>query len=226
MTERLQRALLELLTEHEADGALPTNGRFRFYELEQRGLVLKEKPKGTTPGTAADLIDALTKLRERELVPWDWIVDETRFVDNYTGYIDLGTGLAAQLEYLSLDPWIGGFSFNRSREPVSRWLLAQSCRRAPGPAGGDQAHGFFHTKVKPHLRESMPGGRPPGPAETHRRRRRQRRGVISKTLTLESGCATGAGCPPAGRQVLAARSKRKFQSFTACAILTAGCPPR
>lgn len=29
---RLQRACLELLREHERDGALPTNGRFLFYE--------------------------------------------------------------------------------------------------------------------------------------------------------------------------------------------------
>jgi hypothetical protein len=57
---------------------------------------VKVKPKGSAPGTIADyddIIDALTSLRERQLVPWQWIVDETRFVDNYTGYPDLATGL-------------------------------------------------------------------------------------------------------------------------------------
>jgi len=52
-----------------------------------------------------------------------------------------------------------------------------------------------------------------GQPKQHRRRRRHRRGVISKTLTLESGCATGAGCPPAGRQVLAARLKKEISIF-------------
>jgi hypothetical protein len=36
---RMQDAALALLHEHEADGQLPTNGRFLFYEAEGRGLV-------------------------------------------------------------------------------------------------------------------------------------------------------------------------------------------
>jgi len=38
---RLRAAILELLGEHERDGALPTSGRFLFYELEHRGVVSK-----------------------------------------------------------------------------------------------------------------------------------------------------------------------------------------
>ena len=38
---KLQRACLDLLREHQRDGALPTNGRFVFYELEQRGHIPK-----------------------------------------------------------------------------------------------------------------------------------------------------------------------------------------
>ncbi len=38
---RLQRACLALLREHEADGALPTSGRFVFYELVDRGIIPK-----------------------------------------------------------------------------------------------------------------------------------------------------------------------------------------
>ena len=44
-----------------------------------------------------------------------------------------------------------------------------------------------------------------------------------RAASLNPIAQRGAGCPPAGRQ---AASKRKFQSFTACAILTPGCPPR
>ena len=35
--------LLALLHEHQRDGALPTNARFLYYELVQRGLLSKER---------------------------------------------------------------------------------------------------------------------------------------------------------------------------------------
>jgi hypothetical protein len=95
---RIQRALLELLRQHEADGALPTNGRFLFYELVQLGVIPKaykyevgDKVKGKVLeegdpriGTlkpwqpSGDVSAALTHLREEGLIPWNWIVDETR----------------------------------------------------------------------------------------------------------------------------------------------------
>jgi hypothetical protein len=84
---RLQRACLELLREHEADGALPTSIRFLFYELLDRGVVPKayRAPDGTerkrTPGQ--DISDAVNVLREARLVPWSWIVDETRTLDDW-----------------------------------------------------------------------------------------------------------------------------------------------
>ena len=45
---KLQRVLLKLLREHERDGALPTNGRFLFYELIGLKVVSKagKKSKG------------------------------------------------------------------------------------------------------------------------------------------------------------------------------------
>jgi hypothetical protein len=47
---RLQRDCLKLLREHERDGSIPTNGRFLFYELEQRGVIPK-KYDGINPTT-------------------------------------------------------------------------------------------------------------------------------------------------------------------------------
>src|SRR5215208_7784260 len=84
---RLQRACLELLREHEADGAIPTSIRFLFYELLDRGAIPKvyRKPDGTegkrTPGQ--DIADAVKVLRETGKVPWSWIVDETRTLENW-----------------------------------------------------------------------------------------------------------------------------------------------
>jgi hypothetical protein len=64
----LQRHALNVLIEHRDDGALPTSGRFVFYELEGRGVVPKVylkpdgSPKARTP--AQDVADALYFLRE------------------------------------------------------------------------------------------------------------------------------------------------------------------
>jgi hypothetical protein len=40
----------------------------------------------------APTINALTSLRDDGLVKWDWIVDETRSLDNYTGYQSVKEG--------------------------------------------------------------------------------------------------------------------------------------
>lgn len=74
---RLQRACLAKLKEHERDGALPTNGRFIFYELVQDGSILKHDPD-VKRRSSTYVSEALTDLREAGLVPWDWITDETR----------------------------------------------------------------------------------------------------------------------------------------------------
>jgi hypothetical protein len=88
--ERLRAACLTLLREHERRGEIPTNGRFLFYELEQRGVIPK-KYDGINPKTgnpfkrtpAQDISDALTSLREARLVPWNWITDEGRILHQW-----------------------------------------------------------------------------------------------------------------------------------------------
>ena len=74
---KLQRACLALLREHERNDDIPTNGRFLFYELEQRGVIPKNYTgKKRTP--LQDVSDATMHLRKCGLVPWIWIDDETR----------------------------------------------------------------------------------------------------------------------------------------------------
>ena len=45
----LRDLLLALLQEHEQDGALPTNARFLYYELVQRGHLIKERTGARRP---------------------------------------------------------------------------------------------------------------------------------------------------------------------------------
>ena len=81
---KLQRICLELLQEHECDGALPTSSCFLAYELIQRGILSNEKKDGARRGDQ-NLHDALTALCEIGLVSWEWITDETRSLSDYTG---------------------------------------------------------------------------------------------------------------------------------------------
>ena len=72
----LRDFVVALLEEHERDGTIPTNARFLYYELVQRGVLSKERTGARRPDQ--DLHDALTDVREDGRVPWVWIVDETR----------------------------------------------------------------------------------------------------------------------------------------------------
>ena len=101
----LRDLLFDLLQEHEQDGTIPTNARFLFYELVQRGQLSKEKTGARRPDQ--DLHDALTDIREDGRIPWGWIIDETRSLEDYTGYPTVLDGVLAQLPYIGLDPWHG-----------------------------------------------------------------------------------------------------------------------
>ena len=99
----LRELLISLLHEHERDGALPTSARFLFYELVQRGQLSKQSTGARRPDQ--DLHDALTDIREDGRVPWDWITDETRSLEDYTGYASIKDGVLAKLPYVKIDPW-------------------------------------------------------------------------------------------------------------------------
>ena len=51
--------------------------------------------------------DALTDLRENGDVPWEWIVDETRSLDDFRGASTLREWMLDVLPAARLDPWAG-----------------------------------------------------------------------------------------------------------------------
>ncbi len=53
------------------------------------------------------MLDALTDLRERGTIPWSWIVDETRELENFTGSRTISEDLLSFLSSARLDPWNG-----------------------------------------------------------------------------------------------------------------------
>jgi hypothetical protein len=128
--EALRQEVLRLYHAHLADGMLPTSGRFLFYELVAAAVI----PKHATGARRADqnLIDALTQLRDKGLIPWDAIVDETRSLEDLTG-----------------PPLI--LTESRSLAGVLR-ELTQDCAAMIAPTNG-QCAGFLHTVVAPRLKD-------------------------------------------------------------------------
>jgi hypothetical protein len=152
----LRTILLALLEEHERDGALPTSARFLYYELVQRGQLSKERTGARRPDQ--NLHDALTDIREDGRIPWGWIVDETRSLENYTGYATIKEGVLSKLPYIKLDPWSGRapMILTEARSVAGVQRPTVSAYRARIAATNGQCGGFLRTEIAPMLR---PGDR-------------------------------------------------------------------
>jgi hypothetical protein len=157
---RLQRELLKRLDVHERERTLPTSARFLYYELVQLGVVAKPKPLGAK-GRRSDQnpIDALTHLREAELVPWDAIEDETRKLGEFQTAPSVAQYVTDRVAEASLDRWDGQpapliLCESRSLAGVLYNLAATYC--CPIASTNGQARGFLITKVAPTL---QPGQR-------------------------------------------------------------------
>jgi hypothetical protein len=137
-----------LLKEHERDGALPTSARFLFYELVQRGILSKER-KGRRPDQ--NMSDALTDLRENDDVPWEWIVDETRSLDDYRGAPTIKQCMLEVLPQARLDAWAGDapliLTESRSLAGVLHELVRDYGVLVAATNG--QCGGFLHTEILP-----------------------------------------------------------------------------
>jgi hypothetical protein len=142
----LRDELLKLLKEHERDGALPTSGRFLFYELVQRGIISKH-PSGKRPADQ-DMNEALTDLREDELIPWDWIVDETRSLEDYTGSPTVKDWVLAVLWGARIDPWGGDEPLILTESRSLAGVLRETCREY---ALTDQGHSLTHFQLDQSL---------------------------------------------------------------------------
>ena len=162
---RLQRACLGLLREHEADGALPTSIRFLFYELTDRDVIPKAyigpdgKERRRTPGQ--DISDAVNVLREAALVPWAWIVDETRTVSSWRYAASVYQYVEETLPLARIDLWDGEpppliLCESRSLAGVLRDIASDYL--CPIAATNGQVGGFLHTEVAPLIADT-PGRR-------------------------------------------------------------------
>jgi len=151
--EIIRSALIQLLEEHRRDGTLPTSHRFLFYELIVRGVIAKHSEGGTRSDSATD--KELTYLREKHIIPWNWIVDETRSLERYTGYPSIRSGLLVKLAFTELDPWKPRrppLILTESRSLAGALRNLASDYRALLTATNGQCGGFLHTDIAPALR--------------------------------------------------------------------------
>jgi hypothetical protein len=146
--------LRELYQQHKESRMLPTSGRFLYYELETFGFISKESVARTDgkKGRRSDqnMIDGLTKLRERGEIPWQDVVDETRSLEDYQGYYgSIREWSMEQAEYFETDIWKGAapliLTESRSLAGVLRPIV-QTYRVLVSSTNG-QAHGHLVNKV-------------------------------------------------------------------------------
>lgn len=161
----VRAAIHGLLLEHEQRGELSTNGRFIFYEAEQRGLTAK-LPQGRRRAVRAlgeqglvggqDVIDALFWLRDQGIVPWWWIEDETRTLHDWRHASSVADYLAETVELTRINPWPGLppliLCESRSLAGVLRRLGGEYL--CPVAATNGQVGGFLRTDVASVLEDN------------------------------------------------------------------------
>ena len=155
---QLQRTILEMLRarQDEPDG-LPTSTRFIYYELVQNGVINKKREHaGGTTGRRSDqdVADAVFKLRMIGLVPWEWIVDETRSIAEWRSAASVADFLEKTVNAARIDVWDGApppmiLTESRSLAGVLRNLAYEYL--VPIAATNGQVGGFLRTDLAPAL---------------------------------------------------------------------------
>jgi hypothetical protein len=156
---KYQRAGLTLLRQHKREGTIPTNGRFLFYELVQQGTIPKAyydasgKKRARQP--SQDLSDALMRLRELGLVPWEWILDETCSVATWRYAASVHEYVADSVPRAHIDRWRGQLPpliLCESRATAGVLERIASDYLCPITATGGQSGGHIVTEIVPLLR--------------------------------------------------------------------------
>jgi hypothetical protein len=146
---RLRQSVLELYEQHKAEGLLPTNGRFLYYELVAAGVVSKEKTGARNPSQG--VTDALIELRERGYIPWEDITDETRDVIENYHRPTLKESVESNIKYATISLWHPEpppLVLCESRSIRSAIEAVTTEYQVPLAATNGQCAGFLRTKVK------------------------------------------------------------------------------
>jgi hypothetical protein len=150
-----------LTREHQEAGDLRTNIRFLFYEGEQRRFWPKEyrdeegRLKPRQPDQ--DVSEALMVLRHLGIVPWEFIVDETRELTTYRYADSVADYVMDSIDRSRIDLWDGKpppliLTESRSLKGVLEATIAFPYLCDSASTNG-QVGGFLYTDVIPKLKE-------------------------------------------------------------------------
>jgi hypothetical protein len=147
----LQRITLDYLRRHKLlNEEIPTDERFLFYELEQKGAKRKKAAHEGGRKSTQDLTDAVTHLRNIGAIPWEWIVDNSRQFYEWEYDDSIADCLARAVNGARLDRWAGtvrpviiteskGVAGVLERGVARQYLTAVT--------GVGNCHGFLITRV-------------------------------------------------------------------------------
>lgn len=157
---RLQRAVLALLKDWEEEGEIPAAIRFGFYGLEQVGVVSKEVlelertdgKKGRRPDQ--DLTEAFTWLRDKGIIPWDWIRDDRRELTVWRYAATVAEYVSETVDRARIDVWDGASPpIILCESAAVAGVLEPLAVRYLCPLSGlsGMTNGFLRTVVAPHI---------------------------------------------------------------------------
>jgi hypothetical protein len=154
---KLQRKVLSMLRARDEIGMIPTNVRFLYYELVQMRFIAKHAK--TVRRSDQYVAEAVMYLRNVGLVPWDWIVDETRHLDEWQYAESVAEYVIEAVDRARIDCWDGEpppmiLTESRSLAGVLRDVASEYL--CPIAATNGQVGGFLRTDVAPAL---QPGQR-------------------------------------------------------------------
>ena len=163
-TGKLQRAAKKCFDLHEADGTLPTNNRFIFYELEHeptwsarssgRSRRAARWPAGPSGSGRRDPRPARDRPRHGG-IPWWWIEDETRSVNHVRYAKTVADYIDESVDRASLDRWDGKpppLVLCESRSLAGVLMATADDYNCPISSTNGQVRGFLVTDVAPMLR--------------------------------------------------------------------------
>jgi hypothetical protein len=158
----VQRVVLKVMRDHQRAGDLPTSNRFVLYELEQQGLAMKSAPNGNRYSTQndgpaeANVISAMSDLRKQGVIPWEWIVDETRTLHQWSYSETVADYVRESLADATINPWSGEPPLILIEDRATAGVLRQTAGRYVVPIAATNGYvgGFLRTNIAPLLADN------------------------------------------------------------------------
>jgi hypothetical protein len=152
---RIREMVHKLLLEKDAAGDIPTNSRFVYYELVQRGDATKptragkRREVGWPPGEV-DIANGIKWLREEGHIPWEWITDESRQLADWRYADTIADYLREELPQACINPWAPEpppliLCESRAAAGVLKSAVSQYC--CPITGTGGFCNGFLRNVV-------------------------------------------------------------------------------